>query len=93
MSITKQFIQTMLTIMTNAFLMLVVSKRDTMKKLLFMSILAAAISSLSSCGNYGRGQLIGVQGREEWYMDDPYGMLYIPTVSYTHLTLPTIYSV
>jgi formylglycine-generating enzyme len=82
MSITKQFIQSMLTNMAGVIPMLVVSKRDTMKKLLFITMLAAAVSSLSSCGNYGRGQLVGVQGREEWYMDDPYGMLYIPMGSY-----------
>jgi sulfatase modifying factor 1 len=82
MSITKQFIQTMLTIMGSGIPMLAMSKRSTMKKLLFISVLAAALSSLTSCGNYGRGQLTGVQGREEWYMDDPYGMLYIPMGSY-----------
>jgi gliding motility-associated lipoprotein GldK len=53
-----------------------------MKKLLFIGMFAAAVSSFTSCGNYGRGQLVGVQGREEWYMDDPYGMLYIPMGSY-----------
>jgi formylglycine-generating enzyme len=36
----------------------------------------------SSCGGGNRGQLLGVQDREEWYMDDPYGMLYIPMGSY-----------
>lgn len=82
MSITKQFIQTMLTIMASGLRMLAMSKRTTMKKLLFISVLAAAVSSLTSCGNYGRGQLTGVQGREEWYMDDPYGMLFIPMGSY-----------
>jgi gliding motility-associated lipoprotein GldK len=30
----------------------------------------------------GNGELIGVQGREEWYQPDPFGMLYIPMGSY-----------
>lgn len=30
----------------------------------------------------GNGELIGVQGREEWYQPDPFGMLFIPMGSY-----------
>jgi gliding motility-associated lipoprotein GldK len=37
---------------------------------------------LSSCGNSGNGQLIGVQNRIAWYQPDPYGMLYLPMGSY-----------
>lgn len=68
--------------MARIFGMLAISNTNTMKKLLVLSMVAAALSSLTSCGNFGRGQLVGVQGREEWYMDDPYGMLYIPMGSY-----------
>jgi sulfatase modifying factor 1 len=37
---------------------------------------------LASCDNSGRGNLIGVQNREQWYQPDPFGMLYIPQGSY-----------
>jgi gliding motility-associated lipoprotein GldK len=30
----------------------------------------------------GNGELIGVQGRQEWYQPDPFGMLFIPMGSY-----------
>jgi len=50
-----------------------------MKKLL---LLLSIITLLSSCGDKGRGHLIGVQGREEWYQPDPFGMLNIPGGSY-----------
>ncbi|TNF27073.1 MAG: gliding motility-associated lipoprotein, partial [Bacteroidetes bacterium] len=53
-----------------------------MRKLLMVMVILAGVASFSSCGKYGRGQLTGVQGREEWYMDDPYGMLFIPMGSY-----------
>jgi len=44
-------------------------------------LLFAAGFILSSCGR-GNGELIGVQDREEWYQDDPFGMLFIPMGSY-----------
>ncbi|GAB4250422.1 MAG: gliding motility lipoprotein GldK [Vicingaceae bacterium] len=44
-------------------------------------IILLAIIVLYSC-NKDTGELIGVQGREEWYQPDPYGMLYIPMGSY-----------
>jgi sulfatase modifying factor 1 len=50
-----------------------------MKKILYTLITMAV---LSSCGNSGNGQLIGVQGRVAWYQPDPFGMLYIPPGSY-----------
>lgn len=50
-----------------------------MKKLL---LILSAVAILSSCGDRGRGHLIGVQGREEWYQPDPFGMLFIPGGSY-----------
>lgn len=37
---------------------------------------------LSSCGNNGNGYLTGVEGRKNWYQEDPYGMVYIPMGSY-----------
>lgn len=37
---------------------------------------------LSSCGKGNKGQLTGVQGREEWYQPDPLGMVFIPSGSY-----------
>jgi gliding motility-associated lipoprotein GldK len=36
---------------------------------------------LSGCGS-DSGELIGVQDREEWYQDIPFGMLFIPMGSY-----------
>ncbi len=36
---------------------------------------------MASCGR-GNGELIGVQDREDWYQDDPFGMLFIPMGSY-----------
>ena len=56
------------------------TKRLNMKKLLL--ILPVAVLTLASCGDKGRGNLIGVQDRQEWYQEDPYGMLFIPMGSY-----------
>ncbi len=50
-----------------------------MKQLLFYSLVALL---LSSCGSGDTGQLIGVQEREKWFQEDPYGMVYIPAGSY-----------
>ena len=50
-----------------------------MRNLFFLSIFLAI---LSSCGNYGNGELTGVQNREKWYTADPYGMLFIKQGSY-----------
>lgn len=50
-----------------------------MRNLFFLSIFLAI---LSSCGNYGNGELTGVQNRERWYTADPYGMLFIKQGSY-----------
>ncbi len=47
--------------------------------LIFMTILTIGV--LYSCSK-GNGELIGVQGREEWYQPDPFGMLFIPMGSY-----------
>lgn len=50
-----------------------------MKRILI--VLTIAITTLYSCSK-GNGELIGVQGREEWYQPDPFGMLFIPMGSY-----------
>ena len=42
-----------------------------MKKL-FNYMIAALI--LSSCGNSGNGELVGVSKREKFYQPDPFGM-------------------
>jgi len=54
-------------------------KLKAMKKLTFLFII---ISTLAAC-DQGNGELIGVQGRPEWYQPVPYGMLLIPQGSYT----------
>jgi len=51
-----------------------------MKRVTLMIGFAALV--FSSCQN-GNGELIGVQGRPEWYGYDPLGMQYIPAGSYT----------
>lgn len=48
-----------------------------MKRILILITIAA----LYACSQ-GNGELIGVQGREEWYQPDPFGMLFIPMGSY-----------
>lgn len=55
-----------------------------MKNLLKISALAIVGLPvlLSSCGNSGSGQLVGVQNRIQWFQPDPYGMLYLPMGSY-----------
>ncbi|MCK4661978.1 MAG: SUMF1/EgtB/PvdO family nonheme iron enzyme [Bacteroidales bacterium] len=50
-----------------------------MKKLIILSSLLAIITS---CGNYGNGELTGVENRRSWYTASPYGMAYVPTGSY-----------
>ncbi len=53
----------------------------TFNKLKNVLALSTIVLLLFSCGR-GSGELIGVQDREDWYMDDPYGMLFIPMGSY-----------
>ncbi len=48
------------------------------KKVLTIS---TVVLLLVSCGR-GSGELVGVQDRPDWYMDDPMGMLFIPMGSY-----------
>lgn len=51
-----------------------------MRNLILLFVTATV---LSSCGGGNRGQLVGSQGREPWYQADPYGMVFIPSGSYT----------
>ena len=54
-----------------------------MKKLpVFMIIFITSAVIFSSCKNTGNGQLVGVKNRGQWYMPDPYGMIFIPQGSY-----------
>ncbi len=46
-------------------------------------LLFVAAVLISSCGGGNRGQLVGALDREKWYQADPYGMLFIPSGSYT----------
>ena len=55
-------------------------KTGATKTLAFLSITISV--SLTSCGNDGNGYLTGVQDRENWFQDDPYGMVYIPMGSF-----------
>ena len=51
-----------------------------MKKLiLFLALLAFMVG----CGNYKGGELVGVQGRSDWYEPKPYGMVFVPMGSFT----------
>lgn len=50
-----------------------------MRKLLIIS--SVLILILSSCGQYGNGELTGV-ATKPWYTPDPYGMLFIPPGSF-----------
>jgi formylglycine-generating enzyme len=52
-----------------------------MKKFLII-ISCVAVLFLGSCKNNGNGELIGVQGRGDFFQPTPYGMLFIPPGSY-----------
>lgn len=49
-----------------------------MKKLI---VLASFVAVVTGC-NKKAGELVGVQGREQWFQPDPFGTLYIPMGSY-----------
>ena len=51
-----------------------------MKKLILLG--AMVIITATACKNRSNGELMGVQGRPDWYDVDPFGMLYIPMGSY-----------
>ena len=57
--------------------MLLKSKRRITGSIMFFAL--AFI--MASCSR-GNGELTGVQDREDWYQDDPIGMLFIPMGSY-----------
>jgi len=50
-----------------------------MRRLLFVLF---SVIWFCSCGSRDNGELIGVQGRENWFEPDPYGMAFIPMGSY-----------
>ena len=52
-----------------------------MKNLIVISLILTVF--ISSCGNYGSGELVGVSDRTAFYDAAPYGMTYIPTGSFT----------
>ncbi len=51
-----------------------------MKKFIFLSLMV--IIAATGCKNTSNGELVGVQGRPEWFDVDPFGMLHIPMGSY-----------
>ena len=53
-----------------------------MKKLKLLLFLAGSAVLFSGCPSMSNGELYGVQGREPWYTEDPYGMIYVPMGSY-----------
>ena len=52
-----------------------------MKNLVVLTGLISLLVGFSACNN-SHGELVGVQDREDWYQDDPFGMLFIPMGSY-----------
>jgi len=53
-----------------------------MKKLVFLSLIAALILTACNSSSTGNGELIGVQKREKWFEPDPYGMVKVPMGSF-----------
>jgi gliding motility-associated lipoprotein GldK len=53
-----------------------------MKKLIFLSLIAALVLSGCNSSSTGNGELIGVQKREKWFEPDPYGMVKVPMGSF-----------
>jgi formylglycine-generating enzyme required for sulfatase activity len=51
-----------------------------MKKVIVLITLFAFIVS---CSNQRGGELTGVQGRQDWYESQPYGMVFVPMGSFT----------
>lgn len=50
-----------------------------MKKVLLLGMFTALVAG---CGSSDTGELVGVQGREEWFQPDPFGMIYCKMGSY-----------
>lgn len=53
-----------------------------MKKSVLYLVIVTAGMILASCGGGAQGNLIGVQGRPQYFQQTPYGMLFIPQGSY-----------
>ncbi len=53
-----------------------------MKKLLFLSLIAAWVLTGCSKTSTNNGELIGVEKREKWFEPEPYGMVKIPMGSF-----------
>ena len=51
-----------------------------MKKLVSLIVL---VTLFFSCGQQKKGELVGVQGRKDWYESQPHGMVFVPMGSYT----------
>ena len=51
-----------------------------MKKLVSLIVL---VTVFISCGQQKNGELVGVQGRKDWYESQPHGMVFVPMGSYT----------
>ena len=51
-----------------------------MRKIFVISAIIIVIT-ITSCGHYGKGELVGVP-RNIWYTPDPFGMLFIPPGSF-----------
>ena len=51
-----------------------------MKKFIFLGLVL--IVALIGCKSGSNGELMGVQGRPEWFDVDPFGMMHIPMGSY-----------
>lgn len=47
-----------------------------------LAVMLVLATLFSGCGNDGNGYLTGVQGRQNWFQEDPYGMVYIPMGSF-----------
>ena len=52
-----------------------------MKKVVFFGLILSVVF-MASCGNKGNGYLTGVKDRQNWFQEDPYGMVYIPIGAY-----------
>jgi gliding motility-associated lipoprotein GldK len=53
-----------------------------MKKIIFLSLIAALVLNGCNSSSTGNGELIGVQKREKWFEPDPYGMVKVPMGSF-----------
>lgn len=52
-----------------------------LNKVTFLTLLSVAVL-VTSCSKSDRGYVVGVQNRETWHQQDPFGMLFIPHGSY-----------